>query len=227
VVFDNVFVPWERVFIYRNVELSRDQWRRTPSHLYGNHQAQTRYVAKLRFMAGLAQRMNETTGNIANPAVVGMMGELIALVSIYEAMLLAHETMATIEDGVLWPSKTAYYAASAMQSEFNGRMLELIREMAGAAFITLPSSEADFGNPDIAADIERYMRSGTSDAKTRIKLMRLIWDFLGSEFGSRHAQYEKFYGGPSFVAKQTLYRVFDFKRAGALVDRALNLPPVE
>jgi 4-hydroxyphenylacetate 3-monooxygenase len=227
VIFDNVFVPWERVFIYRNVELSRDQWRKTPSHLLGNHQAQTRYVTKLRFMAGLAQRMNETTGNIANPAVVGIMGELVAFVSIYEAMLHAHETMGTIEDGVLWPSRTAYYAASAMQSEFNGRMLEIIREMAGSAFITLPSSDADFGNPEIAADLERYMCSGTSDAKNRVKLMRLIWDFLGSEFGSRHQQYEKFYGGPSFVAKQAVYRNFDFKRAGALVDRALNLPALD
>jgi 4-hydroxyphenylacetate 3-monooxygenase len=227
VIFDNVFVPWERVFIYRNVELSRDQWRKTPSHLLGNHQAQTRYVTKLRFMAGLAQRMNELTGNAANPAVTIVMGELVALISIYEAMLLAHETMGTVRDGVLWPSATAYYAASAMQSEFNGRMLEIIREMAGSAFITLPSSDADFANAQIAADIERYMRSGTTDAKSRIKLMRLIWDFLGSEFGSRHAQYEKFYGGPSFAAKQNLYRNFDFKRAGALVDRALNLEEIE
>src|ERR1700752_195849 len=46
VIFDNVFVPWERVFIYRNVELSRDQWFKTPSHSYGNHQAQVRYVTK-------------------------------------------------------------------------------------------------------------------------------------------------------------------------------------
>jgi 4-hydroxyphenylacetate 3-monooxygenase len=227
VIFDNVFVPWERVFIYRDVELSRDQWRKTPSHLLGNHQAQTRYVTKLRFMAGLAHRMNEMTGNAANPAVTIMMGELVAFVSIFESMLLAHETMATIEDGVLWPSRTAYYAANAMQSEFNGRMLEIIREMAGAAFITLPSSGADFDNPEMAADIERYMRSGSADAKTRVKLMRLIWDFLGSEFGSRHQQYEKFYGGPSFGAKLNLYRNFDFKRAGALVDRALNLPPIE
>jgi 4-hydroxyphenylacetate 3-monooxygenase len=105
-------------------------------------------------------------------------------------------------------------------------MLELLREMAGSAFITLPSSSADFDNPEISADLERYMRSGSADAKTRVKLMRLIWDFLGSEFGSRQAQYEKFYGGPSFVAKQNLYRNFDHKRAAALVDRALNLPPL-
>jgi len=227
VVFDNVFVPWEHVFIYRNLELTRDQWRKTPSHLYGNHQAQTRYVTKLRFMAGLAQRMNEMTGNAANPAVTVMMGELASFVSIFEAMLHAHEAMGTLEDGVFWPSRTAYYAANSMQSEFNGRMLEMFREMAGAAFITLPSSEADFGNPEIAADIERYMRSASTDAKSRVALMRLIWDFLGSEFGSRHAQYEKFYGGPSFSAKLNLYRNFDWKRATGLVDRALNLPPIE
>ena len=67
VVFDNVFVPWEQVFIYRNIEVSRDQWWKTPSHLYGNHQAQVRYVTKLRFMIGIAQRMNEMTGNVGNP----------------------------------------------------------------------------------------------------------------------------------------------------------------
>jgi 4-hydroxyphenylacetate 3-monooxygenase len=103
----------------------------------------------------------------------------------------------------------------------------MIREMAGSAFITLPSSEADFANPEIAADLERYMRSGKADAKSRVALMRIVWDFLGSEFGSRHAQYEKFYGGPSFSAKLNLYRYFDWKRAGALVDRALRLPAVE
>ncbi|HEY2533990.1 MAG TPA: 4-hydroxyphenylacetate 3-hydroxylase N-terminal domain-containing protein [Xanthobacteraceae bacterium] len=227
VIFDDVFVPWERVFIYRNIELTRDQWWKTPSHLLGNHQAQTRYVTKLRFMAGLAQRMNEMTGNAAQPAVQIMMGELAALVSVYEAMLLAHETVAPVIDGVLWPSRITLYSAMALQSELNGRMLEIIRELAGAAFITLPSSEADFSNAETAADIERYMRSAATDAKTRVALMRLVWDFLGSEFGSRHQQYEKFYGGASFLVKQNVFRNFDFKRATALVDRALDLPPLE
>jgi len=228
VVFENVFVPWERVFIYRNVDISRDQWFKTPSHLYGNHQAQVRYVTKLRFMIGIAQRMNEMTGNVANPAVQIMMGELAALVSVYESTLLAHETMSTIDsDGVLWPSRTALYGAMALQSELNGRMLEIIRELTGAAMITLPSSVHDFESPDTAPDMERYMRSASSDAKDRVALMRLAWDFIGSEFGSRHQQYEKFYGGASFLVKQNVYRSFDFKRATALVDAALNLPPVE
>src|SRR5271170_1418292 len=94
VVFDNVFVPWERVFIYRNVELSRDQWRKTPSHSLGNHQAQVRYVTKLRFMMGLAQRTIEMIGSSGLPPVQIAMGEIAALVSIYEGMLLAHEVAA-------------------------------------------------------------------------------------------------------------------------------------
>jgi 4-hydroxyphenylacetate 3-monooxygenase len=226
VVFDDVFVPWEHVFIYRNVEISRNQWWKTTAHTLGNHQAQVRYVTKLRFMIGLAHRMNEMTGNIAAPPVQVMMGELAALVSIYESMLHAHETMSLIENGVLWPSQVTLYAAMAMQSEFNGRMLEIVRELAGGAFITLPSSLADLESPQIAPDVERYMRSASTDARSRIALMRLLWDFIGTEFGSRHQQYEKFYGGASFLVKTNVYRNFDWKRAGALVDAALALPPV-
>ena len=227
VVFDNVFVPWEHVFIYRNLEITRDQWWKTPAHVYGNHQAQVRYVTKLRFMMGLAQRMVEMIGTAGSPPVQIAMGELASLASIYEGMLLAHETNAPIIDGVLWPSRITLYSAMAMQSEFNGRMLEMIRELVSSSVISLPSSVADFDNPEIAPYVERYMRSGSMDAKSRTALVRMLWDFLGTEFGSRHAQYEKFYGGSSFVVKQNVYRNYDFKRATALVDAALKLPPVK
>jgi 4-hydroxyphenylacetate 3-monooxygenase len=170
--------------------------------------------------------MNEMTGNVAAPPVQVMMGELAALVSIFEGLLLAQETVAPIKDGVLWPSPVTLYSAMAMQSEFNGRMLEIIRELAGGAFITLPSSLADLDSPQTAPDMERYMRAASTDARHRVALMRLLWDFIGSEFGSRHQQYEKFYGGASFLVKQNVYRNFDWKRAGALVDAALALPPI-
>jgi 4-hydroxyphenylacetate 3-monooxygenase len=172
--------------------------------------------------------MNEMTGNDAQPPVQIVMGELASIVSVYESMLLAHEIASTIDDdGVLWPSRTTLYSAMALQSELNGRMLEIIRELAGSAMITLPSSQVDFDNPDMARDIERYMRSGSMDARSRVALMRMVWDFLGSEFGSRHQQYEKFYGGASFLVKQNVNRFYDYPRAKALVDAALNLPPLE
>jgi 4-hydroxyphenylacetate 3-monooxygenase len=226
-VFDNVFVPWESVYIYRNLQICWDQWWKTPAHLYGNYQAQCRYAVKLRFMLGLAKRMNEMTGNEGHQAVQVEMGEMAAIVSIVENMLLAQETVAPIDaDGVLWPLQTALYSVMALQSELNGRMLETIRELAGAAMITLPSSVRDLDNPETAADMERYMQSASTPARERVALMRMAWDFLGTEFGNRHAQYEKFYGGASFLVKQNVNRFFDYKRATALVDKALALPPV-
>lgn len=223
VVLDNVFIPWEHVFIYRNLEICRDQWWKTPSHLYGNLQAQARYATKLRFMIGLAARMNESTGNANLPPVMVQMGELAALVSIVENMLEAQETLATVDEkGVLWPSKTALYSVMALQSEINPRMIEIIRELTGSAMITMPSSVKDLESPATAADMDRYMASGVSSARDRIQLMRLAWDFVGSEFGNRHHQYEKFYGGASFIVKQNMLRSYDMKRATDLVDAALS-----
>jgi 4-hydroxyphenylacetate 3-monooxygenase len=224
VVLDNCFVPWERVFVYRNVELCRDQWWKTPSHLYGNHQAQARYAVKLRFLLGLAKRMNEATGNDAVPPVMVDMGELASYASIVENMLYSHEAVSSIdEEGVLWPSRTALYSVMALQSRMNPHMIDIVRELTGAGMITLPSSGKDFDNPQARPDIERYFQSASVGARERIALMRLAWDFIGSEFGNRHQQYEKFYGGASFLVKMNVFRAYDFKRATAMVDQALGL----
>ncbi len=228
VVLDNCLVPWERVFIYRDVERVRDQWRKTPAHLYGNHQAQARYATKLRFLVGLAKRINEATGNDSAPPVMVDMGELCAYASIVENMLCSQETVATIDDeGVLWPSQTALYSVMALQAQINPRVIDIVRELSGAAMISLPSSARDLDNAQAARDIDRYFQSAAMTARERIAVLRLAWDFIGSEFGGRHQQYEKFYGGSSYVVKMNVFRNYDFKRATALVDAALALPPVQ
>ena len=74
-------------------------------------------------------------------AVQTQMGELASLVSIVENMLLSHEATSHHRcNGVLWPSRTGLYSVMALQSELNSRMLEIIRELTGAAMISLPSS---------------------------------------------------------------------------------------
>ena len=223
VVLDNVFVPWEHVFAYRNTTVTFDQWWKTPSHSYGNHQAQARYATKLRFLLGLAKRMNEATGNDAAPPVMVEMGELAAYASVVENMLYAHESAGPIdEDGIVWPSKSALYGVMALQSKINPHMIDIVRELSGAAMISLPSSAAEFDNPETAADVTHYFQSATTGARDRVRLMRLAWDFIGSEFGNRHQQYEKFYGGASFLVKMNMFRAYDFDRATAMVDRALD-----
>lgn len=227
VVFENVFVPWENVFAYRNIDVTFNQWWQTPAHLYGNMQAQARYATKLRFLLGLAQRMNKVTGNEAAPPVQVMMGELAAYAAIVDGMLKSQETMATFDDeGVLWPSKSSLYSVMALQSEINPKVIDIVRELTGAGMLTVPASILDEQNPEVADKIGKFYASGATDARGRIDLMRLAWDFIGSEFGNRHQQYEKFYGGASFLVKMNMNRSFDYNRAGALVDQALNLPPL-
>ena len=127
ILLDDVFVPWEDVFCYRNLHLCRDQWWRTPSHSYGNHQAQARYAVKLRFLLGLTKRLCEITGVDPMPPVQIMLGEMAAYATIVESMLQAQETQATIDaEGVVWPSKAALYSVMALQSEYLSRQMQTI-----------------------------------------------------------------------------------------------------
>ena len=228
IVLDDVFVPWENVFCYRNLQLCRDQWWRTPSHSYGNHQAQVRYGVKLRFLMGLTKRLCEITGIDPMPPVQIQLGEMAAFATIVDSMVKAQETQATVDaEGVVWPSKQALYSVMSLQSEINPRLLDIVRDLAGGSMIMLPSSVRDFQSPETAADIERYIASPGFPARERVAILKLVWDLIGTEFAGRHEQYEKFYGGASFLVKQNMARAYDFAAATALVTRALALPQDE
>jgi 4-hydroxyphenylacetate 3-monooxygenase len=225
VVMNDVFVPYENVLFHHNIALAREQWWKTPSHALGNHQAQTRFATKVRFLMGLTRRMCEITGSAALPPVMIALGEMAAYASIIEHMLVAQETAATVDDeGVVFPARSALYAIMALQSELMPKLLNMARELAGGSMIMLPSSVVDFDNPEIAADLERYIVSPGYTARQRVAVLKMAWDLIGSEFAGRHEQYEKFYGGAAFLVKQNMYRSYDFAGAGALVDQALALP---
>jgi 4-hydroxyphenylacetate 3-monooxygenase len=221
VTLNNVFVPWERVFIYRNVELCRQQWIQTPAHVYGNRQAQIRYATKLRLLLGAMKHQCEITGTDSLPTSQAMLGEMAALASIVDLMVDAQETRATIEDGVVWPSRIALYAVMAMQSEMNPRLIDLARELSGGAMIMVPSSHLDYENPEIARELTRYVASPSYPSRKRVALLKLAWDLIGSEFAGRHQQYEKFYAGAPIVNKLHVYRNYDFASAKLFAEAAL------
>jgi len=87
--------------------------------------------------------------------------------------------------------------------------------------IALPSSYLDFENPEIAEMIEATQQSPLSGAHDKVKFYKLAWDAVGSEFGSRHTQYEMFYAGATFVTKAHSFRTYDWDRATGLVDAML------
>jgi 4-hydroxyphenylacetate 3-monooxygenase len=226
ITLDDVFVPWERVFIYRNVELCRDQWTKTPAHVNGNYQAQIRYATKLRFLLGVMKHHCEITGVDSIPISQAQPGEMAALASIVEIMVEAQESRATVDaDGVVWPSRIALYSVMALQSDLNPKLMDLARDLSGGAMIMLPSSHLDYANPETAKDLERYVASPGYPSRQRVAMLKLAWDLIGSEFAGRHQQYEKFYGGPSLVNKLHAYRNYDFAGAKRLAEKALVTPP--
>ena len=222
VIFEDVFVPWENVFIYRDLELTHKQWWDTPAHILGNSQAQIRFSTKLDLLVGVAKKVSDMNGVGSLPPVQGTLGELAAYASMVTGLVYGAEQNCRIdENGVAWPGVAETYASVTLQSQVYPTMLNIVRELCGGGLIQLPSSVEDFRSADIAADLERYVQSPGYPSQERVKLLKLAWDLIGSEFASRHQQYELFYAGAPFLVKGRMYRSFDFGRGEALVDAAL------
>jgi 4-hydroxyphenylacetate 3-monooxygenase len=222
-VYDNVFVPWEHVFVYKNLDLCRAQWFETPAHIIGNNQSQIRFVTKLRFLIGLAQRVTTMNGSAVQPAVQGKIGELAMYAATYEGLLDAQiETAKPNRHGVYVPNPQPHYAAMNLQSWIYPLMLDIIRELSGGGMIQLPASVSDLMHPEIGIDVRRYIQSPDFPAEARVRLLKLCWDAIGSEFASRHHQYEKFYAGAPFIVRSHMLRHYDFEKSNALLDKALS-----
>jgi 4-hydroxyphenylacetate 3-monooxygenase len=221
-VYDEVFVPWEHVFIYKNIELCRAQFYESPAHMLGNNQAQIRYAVKMKFIAGLARKIAELSGNAKNPAVQGMVGEIAAHAALVEGLVLAQEEHASLDaQGICRPGIAELYTNMLFQSQFYPLVLDKMRDLCGGGLIQLPSSIEDFSNPQIASDMSRYVVGAEASSLERTKLMKLAWDAIGSEFAGRHTSYEMFYAGATFITKGHMWRWYDWKTATELVDRAL------
>jgi 4-hydroxyphenylacetate 3-monooxygenase len=221
-VYDDVFVPWEHVFIYKNIALTRASFFETAAHSLGNNQAQIRFAVKLRFLCGLARSVAEMTGSIGLPPVQGALGDMAAIAALVEGLVIAQEAHCSIDaDGVAWPGQQELYSEMVLQPELYNKLLFAIRDLVGGGVIQLPSSVEDFRVAESAADMKRYVQSPGTSAEERVKLMKMVWDAIGSEFAGRHAQYEMFYAGAPFLTKGHMYRHYDFDGAKALVDRAL------
>jgi 4-hydroxyphenylacetate 3-monooxygenase len=221
-VFDDVFIPWEKVFVYRDVAGLRRQFFDTGAHVLGNWQAQIRFSVKLQFITGLARKVAATNGVDKFPGVVEKLGELASLASLVESAVLAAEYTAAPDDAGLWrPGKRAVYGAMGLQSELYPRALAILRDLVGGGVLQVPSSVEDLRNPATRADIDRYIYSPNAPAEERIKLFKLAWDATGSEFGGRHHQYEMFYAGAPFVVKGYAFRNYGFEEPLADVEAFL------
>ncbi|MFD7614376.1 4-hydroxyphenylacetate 3-hydroxylase family protein [Streptomyces sp. NPDC059828] len=201
-VCDDVFVPWERVLTYRDVDTTFRMWWFTPAYNNFVHQAATRFWTKLEFLTGLAILITRANNTYGLPPVQMQIGRLIGWLNIAKSMVLAAETTCERvagEGSAVHINRQIASAHRAMAGDLYPKVLAEIKMLAGGGLIQLPASGYDLRHPELGPLVAKYVRSPGTPAEQRIKLLKLAWDALGSEFAARHEQYERFYHGAPHV----------------------------
>jgi 4-hydroxyphenylacetate 3-monooxygenase len=220
--FESVKVPWSRVFVHNDVRMASAQWHVAPTHVYQNYQCQIRLMVKLRFLLGVASKMAEINGIIAIPAVREILGQMASEASMVESLVESMEVSGSHYGKYFVPDGRRLYSAMVLTQQLYPKFIHQLRELAGGGMIMLPSSANDFANPEIAGYISRTQHSPVTDSLGRVKLFKLAWDAVGSEFGSRHQQYEMFYAGANMVTRGHAFRTCDWKQATGMVDSFMS-----
>jgi 4-hydroxyphenylacetate 3-monooxygenase len=114
------------------------------------------------------------------------------------------------------------YAAQVLTQRIYPEVITSLRSLAGGSMIMLPSGIEDFADAGLADYTLRAQGCAVLTPPERVKFFKLAWDAVGSEFASRHTQYEMFYAGAGFVTKGHSYRTYDWDRAATLLNRLLD-----
>ena len=224
VFFDDVLVPWERVFLLGDVDMCNNHGNATQMNTHTGHQVTTRCVVKAEFILGLAGQMVETLGSEQLDHVQERMGELVCYLEILKACVRASEADAKLNEwGVMCPSAAPLVAGrNLFPRMMYPRMAEIIQILGSSSLMALPS-EADFDTA-LTPEVERYLATDNSSARDRARLFHLAWDVTCSSFGGRQVLYERFFGGDPVRNTISLSHNYDRGPAMARVREFLERP---
>jgi paerucumarin biosynthesis protein PvcC len=196
VIFDDAFIPWENVLVYRDIEKATGFYASSGFMPRYTLQSGTRLAVKLDFLCGLFARGIKANGTEGFRGVQAKLGELIGWRNLIWALTaaLCHEPMAGPGESVVpkleYATLVRLFGTMAVPTA-----RALFAEILGGAPLMVPGSNRDLQSAELRPLIDRFYRGSAGDAHDRVKLFKLIWDALGTEFGSRHEWYEINYSG--------------------------------
>lgn len=203
-VLDNVFIPWEDVFIYNNLEQANAYNIHSGYLERASLHGCTRFAVKLDFITGLLTRALEITGSISFHGVQSQLGEVIAWRNAFWALSDAMAQSANPWNGMIRPSAEHAGAYRVLNQIAMPKIKNIIEQIVASGLIYLNSHADDFKTPEIRPYLDTYVRgSGGADAVERVKVMKMLWDAIGTEFGARHELYEINYIGSNDITRQT------------------------
>lgn len=194
VMFDDVFVPWESILLYRDVARCNQAYSRTGAVVHMTHQVVVKNIAKSEFMLGLAHLLVDSIGAEGFQHIHEKLAELWVNMETMKAFLRAAEADAALDEwGVMRPAWNPLDAARNLFPRLYPRMVEIIQQIGASGLVAMPVA-ADLKGP-LAAEVRHYYQAARAEAFDRIPLFRLAWDTSLSAFGSRQVLYERFFFG--------------------------------
>jgi 4-hydroxyphenylacetate 3-monooxygenase oxygenase component len=226
-VFDDVLVPWDRVFINQDPERVNSIWKLN-SNAFTGHQTSIRLQTKLEFLLGLTDIAMDAIQTSQFPNVQEMIGEISTYVELIRAAVIASEVTAEEQpSGVLMPNVKPLFAIRNSGNRWYPRVRELMELLFAGGLMYQPADVGVFESP-IRADIEKYYRGADISAAEKIKIFKAGADATVSMFGARHELYERFYAGdPFFLRVMTQYKMYDKSYARNLAQDFLDGYSVE
>jgi 4-hydroxyphenylacetate 3-monooxygenase len=196
-VLDKVLVPWENVFIYGHLGKAQLFTGRSGFPERFTFHGCTRLAVKLEFIAGMLAKAVEITGTKDFRGVQARIGEVLAWRNLFWGLSdAAARNPVQWTDGAVLPNPEYGQAYRWFMQIGYPRVKEIVHQDVASGLIYLNSSAEDFKNPDIRPYLDKYVRGSNGiDAVERVKLMKLLWDAVGTEFGGRHELYERNYAG--------------------------------
>ncbi len=230
-VFDDVLVPWERFFVYRNPFLVANISQAGPGQTLV--QSSIKDLAKAEFLLGIAYNLAESINVLQFPNVQNNIREMITVTEMVRAAVLAAESDpvpgpgGTIVPNPRFLTQERFYFLDAFP-----RLLEIIRTL-GAGGLMMTPGDAEVRGA-MAGDIDRYYQAASLPAGRRIALFRLAEDAACSGFAGRNVLYERFFAGDpwrlgslaatSYALKDQLKeRIWQFLRRSGEWDARLGL----
>jgi len=196
-VLDHALVPWENVFVYEDVEKSNMFFPGSGFLPRAMLHGCTRLAVKLDFIAGLVLKAVDAVGSRETRNVQASVGEAIAWRNLFWGLsdAMARAPVRWVGDTVL-PNPEYAQAYRVFSTVAYPRVKELIESILASGLIYMNSHAVDFRTPALRPYLEKYLRgSDGTGAVERVKLMKLLWDATGTEFGGRHELYERNYAG--------------------------------
>src|SRR5580693_1532460 len=214
VVFDDVFVPWDRVFLAGEVQLASrlaqalGLWERTGG-LVGS-------VGTSRLFVGLAQLVTEMQGKERDAICQNTIAELICYAEMLRMSLdYACSHYETTPSGMIHPNALAVNAAKYYYAANYHDAVKKLHDLAGGLVLTLPA-EADLRNEASGRYIRKYLATKPGvDVETRMRVYNLIRDLTADAYGGWHLVVALQAGGGLSAQRIMMNRIYDMAGAKA------------